>query len=601
MKRLITRITQQIVPTCIVFVCTVSTELAAAPPPDLPGDEISEEYFEFLLPQDSIEKEAPPAIKQTRNWLDKAMNTWLAPSLTSQLSADKSFIPMGKGAVFIPRMSDASLEPEIEILDSVGTVVLRDKPGQKFNLLPGRYFALIGSGSHEQRIVRQFIIEESKVVPLIPNWGALSITTVDSSNVPFRGEYELARIDVFEPLGRGFGPDPNLGEESPKTWILKPGLYKIFAVGEGYNTLSNFITVRIIGGEMTEILLVQDSPESMNIISGGAVNLAVKKTIFPNWRYGLDVGGSFDFNSDTDHEADSNATDVSFKFSLLLNLNVNYEKDAIDWDSRVRIDEGINLEYEDRDIAALESSTDKFRLSSIFTWRFFERFGPYARLGSTFELIPAYSRSGSASQHYFLVCDEDYGLSNIDTSDSYQLQPVISPFTFEAGIGANVDVFSTRYIESRLLGGFGFKRESAWGTAEEIGLGDVITEDTTSQLYQEYNEIVSEEKSATAVRKFDNIVTSPEYGPEASFNLLARLGKLAIVETDYKIFIPVERMGKEDFRPDMEWMASLRWRLVKSVTLDYRYEYTLRWPEEITSRVNDSKHRVLIRFSFTNR
>jgi hypothetical protein len=481
----------------------------------------------------------------------------------------------------------------MEILDEKGNVVERGKPGRKYNLIPGTYFVMIGSGSHKQRIVRKAPAVEGKVLPVVPDWSALTINVVDENNVPFRGEYELARIDVFEPYGRGYGSDPDLGEE-PQTWILRPGLYKIFGVGQSYNTLANFITVRLLPGELVQQILVEKESD-MIIQGGGTITSGLDRTLASNWRYGIDVGGSVDFSAFHDNvNASETATKASV--SMLSRLRLKYEKDRIEWDSRLYADEGVLYEREEK---LLASQLDEIRLMSLFTWHILKWFGPYGRFEGVTELVPEYERApATVNEHYFIVLNRDSTIEFIDSvTGSYLLQPSFSPLVFEAGLGANMRFLNTRIIESRLLAGIGFTQESRFDETDistSVMPGD-------SALDSMYRQIVNEKKSLSIIRPIGTTTARPEYGPEAAVYVILRMGRFGTAETELKIFIPVERLSEPDFRPDIRWRNTLSWRLFRSVTLDYQVQYNLRWPQEENLRADTWLHRVLLRFSYTSR
>jgi len=361
----------------VFAVCLVTIWAAtAAPPPPLPGEEITDEYLEEMLPRDSIEGRAPATSQDSPTWLDKAMKTWQAPKLSAQMGGDQAYIPIGKGAVFVPRMSKASLEPDVEVVDSLGEVVDRGKPGRAYSTLPGTYSVVFGSGPHQQLIVRQVTVEEGDVEPLIPDWAGLIVDVVNEQNLPFAGDYEVVRIDEFQPYGRGRGADPDLGEE-PSTWILRPGLYKILTVGESYNSLRNFITVRLLAGHLTRVLLVMDE-DNRSIQGGGIVEFGPERVQTHAWNYGLDIGGSLLFNATVDRllTGDERAT-TSSTIALLLNGWLRYNEGPRDWTSSLRLDEGFSIT--DFDFAHIASTVDDARLRSLFIWRLLSWLGPYAR------------------------------------------------------------------------------------------------------------------------------------------------------------------------------------------------------------------------------
>ena len=577
----------------ILMLCGFIAFLMAKPPDDLPGEEITEDqYFDFILPRDSVVKKVPQTSPESPTWLDQAARTWDAPPIEIQLAQDKKKMLMGMGAVYVPYMSDPNLEAEIEIIDSTGDIVVSGKTGRKYSLMPSEYYVMLGSGAHKQKMVKPVIIEENKITPLLPNWCGLSVDVVNEGNYPFRGEYELARIDKFVPFGRGFGRDPDLGEKV-KTWILKPGIYKIFGVGQGYNTLTNFVTVRLLPGEFVRFTLVQDE-NSLEIKGGGVVQMEATSGIASNWKYGIDVGGSVDFNAKYDHD-DSSKNTNNKSVSLIFRSNLNYKKEAIEWDNRLWLSEGID--FEEWDLSRLKSSSDEIRFTSLFTWRFLHWLGPYGRFEASSEFFPEYERRPeNVPSHYFITFNEDYYLTDTNSVDStYKTQPPFSPLNLETGIGANINAVKTRFFEARVLSGMGLKYKKVWDESELADTSKIKFSTTEDSLM--YDTIVHiNNNSFTAVRRF-NDEASVEVGPEVVLYMTLKLGRFAIIESEVKYFSPFNRME----RPDLTLRSTVSWRLLRMLTLDYEYEYKLKQPAEEALRQNESRHRVLVRFSYTSR
>ncbi|MBD3344345.1 MAG: hypothetical protein GF401_04700 [Chitinivibrionales bacterium] len=575
---------------CLVF------PLLGAPPPDLPGEDITDEYSRQIIPEDSVEAKKPTITPESPNWLEKVSKTWDAPSLAKQLAADHNPTPLGKGAVYIPYMTKPSLEPEIEIINDKGKVMVSGKPGNKYNLMPGTYYVIFGSGPHKTRMVRSVTIIESKVVPLIPDWSGLVIDVVDRNNTPIPGEYEIARIDHFETYGRGYGREPDLGEEL-KTWILKPGIYKIYGIGDSYNTLTNFVTVRLLPGELINFILVQNNPEEMVIEGGGIVYAEASKKLTNNWKYGFDVGGSVDFNAENDKENDTSVTSTSI--ALLLNARLNYKKNPIDWISNINLNEGID--FSKLMLSRLDSKTDELRLFSIFVWRFLPWLGPYGRMETNTEIFPSYARAPeTAGKHYFLKLNSDSTLKEIDSlpPNSSLLQPAFSPFKLEIGAGANFNIFNTRYFDLTILSGFGFSQEWRWN---ESVIADTIIVDSTDQLlYSRYRDITDNDKSSNIVRRV-HYPSSPDYGPEAALNSTLRLGRLATIKTELEVLFPIRTGEEMSFKPQLDFRNTLSWRLFRAISLVYDYRYQLQQPVDPQARINESRHQILIQYSYSSR
>ncbi|MFP4522811.1 MAG: hypothetical protein ACLFQK_11765, partial [Fibrobacterota bacterium] len=284
-----------------IFTCF---HIFAAPAPELPGREITPDiYMGTIINRDSVKAAVPEDSPFSNTWLEKAMETWNAPSITSQVASDARSVAIGAGAVFMPRMTGANLEPGIEIKDAEGKTVKRGTAGRKYSLMPGKYTLFFGSGDSRQKLKKKFTVTENRTHVLQPDWSGLSIEVIDENGVPFRGEYEIVRLDGMEPFGRGYGRDPALAEEVG-TWILEPGIYKIFSPGQSFNTRRNFVTVRLIPGELVTFLISQDS-ESLLITGGGDIVYEETERISSNWKYGLDIGGTLLWNAKDNIAADT--------------------------------------------------------------------------------------------------------------------------------------------------------------------------------------------------------------------------------------------------------------------------------------------------------
>jgi len=560
-------------------------------PPDLPGEEVTHEYLDLTLPRDTARK--APAAENTGiglPWLDKAQKTWEAPGLAEQLSAGGNFVPLGKGGIFVPRMTAASSEPDVDILDGRGRSVTSGNAGSTFNVEPGTYYVMFGSGAHNQRMVRTVTVEEGKTVPVVPDWSALTIETVDSLATPFRGEYEIVRIDEFETYGRGFGVNPELGEVV-KTWILKPGVYKILGVGQGYNSLINFVTVRLLPGELCKVLLVQNNVD-FRILGGGTVDLAPRSKSASSWKYVANIGGSIKFNSEVDRIAKDST--INTLFGLLSTFWLTYQKQPYEWQTMVRLDEGFS--FSGLTIGDLLTDADDFLLNSLFIWRFLPWFGPYgtAEVRTTF-LPRQFNRA--EPKDFFCILDQNYHIANpataFDSSQSYQLKPSFAPLLFDAGVGANADVFNFPFLETKIRIGFGssysyFPKQYRvvdstnviWPAPPDTGLLDSLSKSVV--LYPE-----------NATHDFG-------LGPQASISGMVRLGQVITADGELKYFAPIAPEQRL-LRPDFNLIADISWRLSRWITLDYTYTFLLQQPENVNARLNKSTHGVWLRFSYTSR
>lgn len=562
-------------------------------PPALPGEELSQEYLNWVVPKDTSKKNSVTGITGTGvEWLDKAEKTWDAPGLAEQLSADETFVPMGKGGIFVPRVTASQNEPDIDILDSAQKTIVSGPSGHTYGVEPGRYSVLLGSGGHNQRIVRRVTVEEGRTVPIVPDWAGLTIETVDSIATPFRGEYELVRIDEFEPFGRGFGANPDLGEVV-KTWILKPGIYKILGVGQGYNSLINFVTVMLIPGELTKVLLVQGGTD-FRILGGGTVEVAPHNKISSHWKYGANIGGSVNFNSKLDRIAKDSTMNTTL--GLLTTFWLNYEHPPYEWQTRIRLDEGLNLSGQD--VADLITNADDFLFNSLFIWRFLPWLGPYGLAEMRTSFFPQ-QIVRSEPNKYFCPLKSDSTLSipqRFDSSNTFSIKPSFSPLLLDVGVGANADVFSFTYFELKLRAGFEssysyFPEQYRSVLVSDAKWGKGTTGDTTT---------VDAMKDKSMVLVVVEPSSSFGFGPQTSINGMIRIGRYITADGELKIFAPIAP-EQRFLRPDFDLQTNVSWRIARWITLDYSYTFLLQQPKEVASQYNNSTQGIWLRFSYSSR
>jgi hypothetical protein len=570
-------------PVCIILLLSSAwSEL----PSELPGEEITNEYLNYAIPKDTLKDTTTTQDNTQPVWYDKVCKTWDAPKFSEQFSSDASNIPIGKGGIFIPRYTEAANEPDLEIVDPDGHTVTSGRPGQAYGVEPGTYYVMLGSGSHRQRIVRKVLVEESKTTPVFPDWAALSIETVDTNSNPFRGEYELVRIDEFEPYGRGFGADPTLGE-SIKTWVLKPGIYKILGRGESYNTLRNFVTVRLVPGELVKFLLIQRE-DNYTILGGGTVDVTPGTRITSNWKFGGNIGGTIQFSGGNDRKQEQQT--VSSIMSIRSSAWLRYDNSPHEWETNIRLDEGFNIS--NLDLASLANGADDFRITSLYIWRILPWLGPYGRTELRTNLLPRWVNIDNyENKNEFTVIGNSNNIVSFDSSSTRQLSPSFSPLTFEIGAGANLDAISTHYFEAKIRAGAASSFSNFPGsyTTIDVDTSKLIADPKTKDRV----------KSSIAL-SYENPTRLFEFGPQASLNLNIRIGRIGIAGAEIKVFAPVAPEMRFT-RPDFDVTSTLSWRLAPSVTLDYDFNYLLKQPKDPKQNIDKTSHALWLRFSYTSR
>ena len=181
-------------------------------------------------------------------------STWTSPSIEIQLQMDDVIVPVGKGAVFVPSMTDPDNEPVCGVLSN-GHIVQDSKTGHRILLAPGTYTVVYGSGTKEQMMQKTVKVVEGAATVVKPDWAGLVIEVINGSRAEIREYYEL--LDLFSGVSYGIGQGIEEGlDEKLRTWILPPGRYKVVKPGDNINTVTNFGTILLLPGELVHTFLI---------------------------------------------------------------------------------------------------------------------------------------------------------------------------------------------------------------------------------------------------------------------------------------------------------------------------------------------------------
>jgi hypothetical protein len=578
----------------LVAVCLCTT-IVAAPPPELPGEDITATVDALSKLRDSSILATPSASPLSSSWLETAMKTWDAPTLSQQIDEDSKMIPVGKGGIFIPRFSDPALEPTLQMNNSSGKLFGWGETGKKYAAEPGDYSIVLGSGSMNQRIVKKITIVEGKVIPIIPDWCGLSVEIVDENNLPFRGVYEMARLDTFEAYGRSYGREMTLGERV-KTWLLKPGLYKIFSAGGSYNTLTNFITVRLLPGEFVRVVAIENQND-LKILGGGVVNAGLPSShVLSHWKHSLNIGGVLQLDATNDKINSLNSkkhTVVSF----LTLFDLNYKKGSTDWETNIFWKEGYDFtDFSLSDIGNSDNADD-FRITSLAVWRvILPWLGPYCRTEFRTRLLPLYSRFEKTElNHFFILLNPDSSVQDIDSiSRSQRLQPIFSHITAEAGAGTNIDMITLENWDAKLRVGLGYSQMTKWNQKDQRDSFYINRKKIDTAYSAQLNNALT--RNYIILQRSRNF-TSRSFGPEFGLALNLRAGGWGVARGDFRMRPPFDRLGA----PDVDINTTVSWTITRGITFDYLFLYTLRQSSEQEARVNLSSHSLFLRFSLSNK
>ena len=469
---------------------------------DLPGEDISSSEEIIEKSKDKVKTPPPPAQRGT---------SWLAPPIDEQLSRDRTLIPLGKGALFIPSYCEGRREPEISILNDRGRIVARGQTGDRILLDSGSYRLRFGSGTANQQIAAEAKIGEGHTTVVPPVWSGLIVEVLTADGEYLDGQYELINMDRSVNYGKGRG----LKEErlqDIKAWLVPPGMYRISKVGEGLNSLRNYITVQLNPGELKVVELIMDKA-SKDIISGGVKALNTRIRVGKNWTYGVRAGGNIYINREI---TDAGIRKENTQFQGDLRTKAVFDNVLYLGTSEVVLQDIFSKERGRR--FAVASDVAQFRT----TWvrRLNSWLGPYIR--------------GSMDTHLFAkkVDAEIIEIvksnptptdpSNVDTiftdvSGSFEAAPSLDPFELSEGIGVNVDFLSRYYLEA----------------SAQFGVAAL-------------QNLANESYAARTTTVYEQVQSTYEIGAETNLIATFRLGDQASVDLRTEIFAP--NGNPRDFR-----------------------------------------------------
>jgi hypothetical protein len=373
---------------------------------------------------------------------------WLSPPLHLQLSRDPALITIGKGAVFIPTYSEPRREPEIVVLGRTGSLAATGLTGTRILLDSGTYDVRFGSGVTSRRLRATVRVEEGHTTVVPPTWGGLIVETLTEAGEYIDGQYDLIGMDQWINYGRGQGYSEERLQDID-VWILPPGLYRISKVGEGYNSLRNYITVQINPGELHSVEAIFNDAGDM--IAGGSKTLNTRARAGQYWTYGLRAGGNLAGTRDVDSK---DVRTQSVLFSTDMRLRARYDRENFFGINELFMQNSF-LKTEE---APLTVTQDYLQLRSTWVRRLNPWVGPYVRGQVSTHLFPI-----EENQDTVYVIDTPGDTVLTETGGAFVEQPSFFPLRLAEGAGVNVDWLSAYAVEISTQTGLAARQEIAGG------------------------------------------------------------------------------------------------------------------------------------------
>ncbi|MDB5049921.1 MAG: ABC-type uncharacterized transport system, auxiliary component [Fibrobacteres bacterium] len=512
---------------------------------DLPGEDISSGEVEKS--QTKVKAEAKPVIKSTN---------WLTPPVEEQLSRDRTLIPLGKGAVFVPTYSEPRREPEVSIYTLGGKLVKSGQTGERILLDSGFYTLRLGSGTSIQQIPVDVTVEEGHTTVIPPDWAGLIVETMTGDGDYIDGQYEVIRMDKWINFGKGHGLKQERLQDI-RTWLLPPGLYRISKPGEGFNSLRNYITVQLNPGELSQVEVIYDKT-SGDIISGGLKSLDARKKAGSYWSYGLRAGGNVNLSRQTSQE---DVRKETMQVSSDLRLRANFDNVRYLGISEVFLQDIFSKERGRR----FSVTSDIAQLRTTWIRRLNEWLGPYIRTTVDTHVFPRYSDKDTVK--IFVTVDSSgtpVQRFSTDTSGDFLISPAFDPVELAEGIGINVEMLSKYYLEASTQIGFSARQN-----------------------------LVDYSYSANSNGDFFRSKSAYEIGVESNLNATVRLGSQMALDLRTELFAPNASLSRLRL---VDLTADFRFFLSRNLEVGYLYQVKEQL-EDVKNRF-PSTHNLSLRLSF---
>ncbi|MFC1607757.1 hypothetical protein ACFL47_07275 [Candidatus Latescibacterota bacterium] len=478
--------------------------------------------------------------------------TWELPPSSTQLEMDPTIVPIGKGSVFVPAMTDPDNEPNYGVLNDDGNFI--DAPmGHRIPLEPGIYTVVYGSGTLDQMMKKKVKVVEASTTLIKPDWAGLVIEVINESRSKVREYYELLDLRNGVSYGIGQGVEQGLDEQL-RTWILPPGQYKIVKPGGNITDLQNFGTIRLMPGELAHTVLVIDS-DTMNFLGFGyRTDVRQMTKTDRKWTTLSELAGNALLNY-TPTTSSSTESEGSFTATVQWLNDIRYENGRHIIPIWSNIEEGLSMQ-EDR---LLRKYTDKAEIKLTYIYRFTNLLSPYIRAA-------AESRFFATSLHFEEPTDYQKTSSPGDTTsifgaDNIKLAGAFSPIYLKQGFGINSILVKSMPLNVNLRGGYGARQTMS--------------------------------RNAYTFNNETNVLS---YIPKAKitgveFLLLGdlRLGKYILFDTEFDILMP--ESNRKSWVYDGE--NRLRLSLTSSVSLLFTMEF---WKYENMDEIQ-TRYQTLLRFS----
>ena len=467
-------------------------------------------------------------------WPDES--TWTAPPARAQLELDQSLLPRGKGLLFVPAMTSSINEPTYRVLQGKREVAAAN-PGTGVLLLPGDYVLLVGSGSASQMLSRPIRIVDGYTTLIKPFWSGLVINVIDEARTAVNEAYELFDESTGDNFGVGFGIEEERGE-AVRTWLLPPGVYSVFRVGENASTTRKF-SLRLLPGELQQRhLVVGKTTKDFVGFYPPQRQQGATAQVAAGWKSNWQLGASALLNTTQGH---SNGDGASVSLSAQADNATIYSSRRHYGLLRLVAEEGFAKET----AHPLTKSVDQIEARATYIYRVTRRFGPYLRGVANTSAFPTQVRYTSPADLTVLDAAGDTvgvrrGISH------FTLAPPFSPLHLRQGVGVNSQLVRSFRLNLNLRVGLGARQSHA------VKAYDLSADRTSAR----------------------RLTDASSTGLESVVTMDARVTSMAMLDCEFDMLMPSAASASWEFN----WENRLRLALSKFASVDLVADLTRESP-----------------------
>ena len=496
--------------------------------------------------------------------------SWDRPDPATQVEMNAKLLPVGRGGVLVPCMSEPSLEPHYIVTNLEGDKVGSEETGTVTILPPGEYDVLVGSGALSDRLTKRVKVREGRVTTVEPEWAGLRISVVSERAVPFRGTYELLALPSRRQFGVGFGAKVELGEQE-QTWLLPAGSYMILKTGETYQARRDFFTLRIRPGYLERYVLVMDE-ETGEFLGAGEVQLAEGAQKLQRNVFASAVGGGGVLLSNRDNVAGTTPGN-SVAIDLFFDSILRFVPDPHHLFTRLKVEESLTKQPN----TPFQVSIDDVALDTIYIYKLVRWFGPYLRMGVDTKLFPGvrYYDSPTTVESGTFKEDEATGervwqpLKRQEGLEEYRLSDPFFPLVLDGGTGFNLDLSFSYILDISTRVGVGLRQTWYGGLLQSVDVASV----------------------PDGIRTYERIDDNLVKGLEGALILNARLTRWVLASAELEIIDPFDDLQS----PIVDLYSNVGLRLSSFASLNYIVDLLF---DRNVSDEPQIEQRLMLRFSY---